>query len=292
MEDLGQTRAAKPSERPQPSKEACFVVMAGPRLGVQIACPPGKSIVIGRDPGCEFPIDDDKASRRHARIDRIAGLVAVTDLKSTNGTWVNDARVTDTQSINDGDLVKIGSTVLKFLASGSLEAAYHQQIYDLVTLDPLTGAHNKRHFHDVLERALSRADAELSLIVFDIDHFKRINDTRGHPAGDAVLQRLGQTVRALVPQGGMFARVGGEEFAVMLNGADASQAFGFAEYLRATVQGTQFDFQGAPIPVTISVGVAERAGGGALSGQELFQRADVQLYRAKQGGRNRVCREE
>ncbi|MCA9645397.1 MAG: GGDEF domain-containing protein, partial [Myxococcales bacterium] len=169
---------------------------------------------------------------------------------------------------------------------------YHKEIYDLMTIDGLTGVSNKRHYNDTLASELSRPGAQaepVSVIVFDVDHFKRINDTLGHAAGDAVLRRLAATARGAVPQQHLVGRVGGEEFAVMLLNCDQAPALAIAEQLRAAVQAQLFQFQNQVIPVTISVGVATRAIGQQEAPLELFKRADEALYRAKQSGRNRVC---
>ncbi len=289
--DLAATRVVRSEDSPRPDRAgpACLVVIVGPKIGTQIHLE--QPVVIGRDPACSVHFDSDMISRRHARVESVAGIYQVQDLGSTNGTYVNDRRVT-TQRLQDGDRVGVGKILMKFLDSNNIEAQYHKEIYDLMTIDGLTGISNKRHYNDTLSSELSRPGAHsepVSVIVFDVDHFKRINDTLGHAAGDAVLRQLAATARAAVPSQHLVGRVGGEEFAVMLLNVDQGPAAGVAEQLRAAVQGQHFEFQSQLIPVTISVGVATRSIGQQEAPLELFKRADEALYRAKQSGRNRVC---
>lgn len=289
--DLAATRVVRSSESPRPNRAgpACLVVIVGPKIGTQIHLE--QPIVLGRDPTCSVHLDSDMISRRHARVESVAGIYQVQDLGSTNGTYVNDRRIT-THRLQDGDRLGVGKVLMKFLDSNNIEAQYHKEIYDLMTIDGLTGVSNKRHYNDTLASELSRPGATsepASVIVFDVDHFKRINDTLGHAAGDAVLRQLAATARAAVPAQHLVGRVGGEEFAVMLLNVEHGPALGVAEQLRGAVQAQHFEFQHQQIPVTISVGVATRGIGQSEPPLDLFKRADEALYRAKQSGRNRVC---
>ncbi len=293
-EDLVATRVATRSEHPESVKGSggipCLVVIGGDKIGQQVPLTAAHTN-IGRDPGCEFPLDGDMISRRHARIEAFNGNYVVVDLQSTNGTYLNDVRTTRGQ-LADGDRITIGKALLKFLDSGNVEAQYHREIYHLMTYDGLTGIANKRHFEETLRAQVGRATAgavPVSMLLFDIDHFKSVNDTYGHAAGDAVLRQVAETAKAVVPDSLLLARVGGEEFAVLANGYAMPQLLPVAEAIRAAVQGHTFRFEDQTIPVTTSVGVAERPAGVPESGTDLYKRADEQLYRAKQGGRNRVC---
>lgn len=260
----------------------------GPELGRRIPLQRHAAMEIGRHPSNAFPLDQESVSRRHARIVWSERHWHAIDLGSTNGTYVNDEVVTD-RILRDGDQIKVGRTIFKFLEGGSVETSYHEEIYRLMTFDGLTGAHNKRYFHETLEREVSRSKRyarDMSLILFDIDHFKKVNDTYGHIAGDAVLRQLAGLVRANIRREDIFARVGGEEFAVIVPETAADEARGVAEKIRRLVEATEMMFDTIAIPVTVSLGVAGLAPD--ESSEALYAKTDGFLYRAKQSGRNRV----
>jgi diguanylate cyclase (GGDEF)-like protein len=268
---------------------AQLVVIFGADLGKRIEI--GKqAIEIGRAPTCEIPIDHESVSRRHARVLRKGDAYWVEDLGSTNGTFVNDERVA-ALDLAQGDQLKIGRTIFKFLTGSNVEASYHEEIYRLMTFDGLTGIHNKRYFHEALDRECSRArryGRQFSLIMFDVDHFKQKNDTFGHVAGDRILRELAGVVKGRLRSEDVVARVGGEEFAVLTPEVGMLGAKEAAEKVRRTVESTQFRFEGRAIPTTVSIGVA------TWMGQEdrpdaIYGRADAALYAAKKGGRNRVA---
>src|SRR5262249_43190695 len=146
------------------------------------------------------------------------GGVTVADLGSTNGTFLNDALVARAP-LKDGDYLRVGNCIYRFLAGGNVEADYHEEIYRLTITDGLTQTHNKRYLLEFLDRELARSQRHtrpLSLVLFDIDRFKAINDELGHLAGDHVLRELAACVKAAVRREELFARYGGEEFAVVL----------------------------------------------------------------------------
>jgi two-component system cell cycle response regulator len=192
--------------------------------------------------------------------------------------------------LTDGDQIKIGRTILKFMTGSNIEASYHEEIYRMMTFDGLTQIYNKRYFHETLEREISRSrryGRELGLLLFDIDHFKQKNDTFGHLAGDTILKDLAMVVRAKLRREDVFARVGGEEFAVLTPEVGMRGIREVAEKIRAVVEASVFRFEKHLIPTTISVGASVWLGG-EDTGDQLYQRADTGLYAAKQGGRNRV----
>ncbi|HJL16583.1 MAG TPA: GGDEF domain-containing protein [Sandaracinaceae bacterium LLY-WYZ-13_1] len=270
------------------SREGCLVIIYGDDLGRRV--PLGSEpTVVGRSSKCDVQLDQESVSRNHARIVRQRQHYVIRDLGSTNGTYVNDDLV-DEVVLRDGDQVKIGRTIFKFIVSGNMEAQYHEEIYRLMTVDGLTELHNKRYFNEAIERESSRArryERTFSLVLFDIDHFKRINDTYGHLAGDSVLRQLGALVRNRVRRDDVPARTGGEEFSVIVPEVGHTGALNLAEKLRAAVEGAVFRFEGTQIPVTISVGVAEWTDD-IQDPQDLVKRADERLYEAKRGGRNQV----
>ena len=270
------------------SREACLVIIYGEDLGRRIPLGP-EPCVIGRSSKCDVQVDQESVSRNHARISRHPNGYTIRDLGSTNGTYVNDELV-DEVMLRDGDQLKIGRTIFKFIVGGNMEAQYHEEIYRLMTVDGLTDLHNKRFFNEAIEKEISRArryERTFSLVLFDIDHFKKINDTYGHLAGDAVLRQLGALVKGRVRRDDVPARTGGEEFAVILPEVGAQGAALLADKLRKSVEESTFRFEGTVIPVTVSLGVAEWAAG-IEDPAELVKRADERLYDAKRNGRNQV----
>ena len=277
------TAAAPPS-----TAAACLLVIYGGDLGKRVVLD-GTAIEIGRSVKCDVTIDQESVSRRHARIAFEAGRYRITDLGSTNGSYVNDELSGD-RALKDGDQIKIGRTILKFMTGDNIETAYHEEIYRLMTFDGLTQIHNKRHFHDTLDREVSRSaryERPMSLVVFDIDHFKRVNDTHGHLAGDALLRQLAALMRARMRREDLFARVGGEEFAVLLPEIDLAGAAQFADKIRKVAEAATFHFEDVSIGITLSLGCAELRVA-YKTGEDLYRAADSALYQAKQTGRNKV----
>ncbi len=247
-------------------------------------------VVIGRSSRCEVQIDQESVSRNHCRVNLQGSRYVICDMGSTNGTYVNDDLV-DEIDLRDGDQVKVGRTILKFIVGGNIEGQYHEEIYRLMTVDGLTQVHNKRYFEEMLEREVSRSiryDRVFSLIVFDIDHFKKVNDTYGHLAGDSVLRQLGLLIRAHVRRDDIVARTGGEEFGIITPEIRRDGAAELAKKLNRLVAETNFEFEGASFKVTVSLGVAEWDT--SFKGPEdLLKFADEKLYEAKRTGRDRVC---
>ena len=244
---------------------------------------------VGRLEDLDIPLEGEGLSRKHARIFRDESGWKVEDLQSTNGTHVNDEKVS-TQALSDGDLLRFGVAICKFLSGDNIEAAYHEEIYRLSIMDGLTAVHNKRYFLEFLERELAsstRHNTPLSLIMVDIDHFKKINDTHGHLAGDAALKQLCQRLKPRIRDTDLLARYGGEEFAVVLPATAKQGALEFAEVLRALVESAPFTYESTVIPATISLGVAEIDVTNPGKSDELIKRADANLYEAKRSGRNR-----
>jgi diguanylate cyclase (GGDEF)-like protein len=271
------------------AKEACLVVIYGMELGKKFNLE-SSSIIIGRSSKCDVQIDQESVSRNHCKLINTGKSVIVRDLGSTNGTYVNDEPV-DEHVLRDGDLIKIGRTIFKFLTGGNIENAYHEEIYRLTTVDGLTQIYNKRYFMEVLEREISRSHRygrELSLIMFDIDHFKNINDSFGHLAGDYVLKHLASVIKGRIRREDIMARYGGEEFTIILPEIDTYNARQFAEKVRRLVEKTVFKFEDTQIPVTISIGVAT-SNADINAPEQLIKASDENMYEAKRRGRNCVC---
>ncbi len=271
--------------------DACLVHIypRGPGMGARHKLA-DKPLVIGRGPDCEIRIEDHSVSRRHACIHRGPRGFLAEDLESTNGTFVNDAPV-ETGSLKDGDYLRTGNCIFRFLAGGNLESAYHEEIYRLTIIDALTGVHNKRYLLEFLERELSRSaryKRPVALVLFDLDHFKRVNDEHGHLAGDCVLRELAAVARTVIRTEELLARYGGEEFAVVLPEATVEGAAHQAERMRALVEGHAFPIEGAELRLTISLGVVGTDGERDWSAQDLIHLADRKLYQSKKAGRTRV----
>jgi diguanylate cyclase (GGDEF)-like protein len=274
--------------------EACLVLIypGGPDMGRRWELGTDE-IVLGRGSDCDIHIDRDSVSRRHARVFRVEEQWFVEDLGSTNGSYINDVPI-QRGPLRDSDYVKIGSAIFKFLAGSSIETSYHEEIYRMTIIDGLTGAHNKRYFIEFLEREIARCqryERPLSLLMFDIDHFKGINDTHGHLTGDYVLKELARRLLGRIRKEELLARYGGEEFAVVLPETSHDGAMQFAEQIRRLIASEPFEYEGDSFPVTISVGVATLAGsypGQPADPLEFIRGADTNLYAAKRGGRNQV----
>lgn len=248
--------------------------------------------VMGRAPDTQLQVEDDGISRKHCKISTAPnGHFQLVDLGSTNGTFLNGIKV-NVATLQDGDKIQIGAnTVVKFSIQDQLEEQYQRSIYESATRDGLTRIFNKKYFLDTLRKEFAyclRHRVALSLVMFDIDHFKKINDTYGHPAGDYVLQKVAAKVAETVRQEDLFARYGGEEFALMLRESAADKSIRCAERCRRAVDGSEFVFNGTPIRVSISLGVATVLDSDFAQPEDLIAAADKYLYRAKKGGRNRV----
>lgn len=250
-------------------------------------------ITIGRSVESQVYIDDKSLSRSHAKFAVNGSEVSIIDLGSTNKTVVNGQTIPPLASclLRNNDQIKTGNVIFKFLEKGSLEAMSNAAMYEKAQKDALTGAHSKGALIEKGPEAVKRSEVlnePLSLVTFDIDHFKKINDTYGHPGGDHVLKELCRIVISkLIRANDFFARYGGEEFVLLLSGSNAKVAHEVGERIRHTIETSEFVFEGKKIPVTISVGVATRT---AVESEwtQLYERADKALYQSKQGGRNRT----
>jgi two-component system, cell cycle response regulator len=292
MEDETRILVATPKASPAgAARSACLVHIypSGSALGQRYTLG-DTPLVLGRDDNCDIRINDDSVSRRHACIQPMPQGYGVLDLQSTNGTFVNDTRVT-LHPLKDGDYLRIGTGIYRFLAGGNVEADYHEEIYRLTIVDGLTEVHNKRYFLEFLSRQLScstRYRRPLALAMIDIDHFKSINDELGHLCGDYTLREMAGRVRKVVRKEDLFARYGGEEFALVMPETVRGDGMQVAEQLRKLVERHPFQYAGNQYKVTISLGVTATTGEDWLAPSEMIRMADEKLYQAKRQGRNRV----
>jgi diguanylate cyclase (GGDEF)-like protein len=268
---------------------AYLIVLAGADVGKMFKLTEGENVV-GRSHRADVRLDDDSISRMHVKLILSGTVVTIEDLGSSNGTLVNGERV-HIEQLRDGDKIRLGeTTILKFTFHDKLDESFQQKMYNAALRDPLTKAYNKKYFVDqlVIELAYAkRHNTPLSLVIFDLDHFKRINDTYGHVAGDMVLIQMSDMVQGMLRQEDVFARYGGEEFVIVLRGIALGDAGVLAERVRRAIEEKPFMAGQTRLPVTVSAGVAAHAEDIADS-IALVEAADTALYAAKQGGRNKV----
>ena len=282
-------------ELPQASGPACLVLIYGLRDIGRRWMLETPTLLIGRDPACDVQADLPNVSRKHCELRRApAGGHVLVDLGSTNGTYVDKTEVRGAKELVGGELVSVGSAIFKYLSGTTLEAQFHDTIYRLAIIDGLTQVYNKRYLLEFVDRELARAQRygrELSLMMIDVDHFKKINDTFGHIAGDHVLREVAGAVATMVRREECFARYGGEEFALVQPEAAPDKVRVFAEKIRAAIAERKVQFEGREIVVTASIGVA-RIGSGTPDVPSFLAAADQKLYEAKRSGRNKLVTQD
>jgi two-component system cell cycle response regulator len=254
-----------------------------------------RAVFIGRDESCELSIDDPSVSRRHARIyqEQRAGegpAIILQDLGSTNGSYVND-HPTDRARLQSGDVIFVGDVELRFEMLDPIDLAYLDDLDRAVEeseKDPLTGLLHRGAMQTQLPRLLERCAENswpVSAVLLDLDHFKKVNDTRGHKAGDKVLRVVGALVRDAVRREDLAIRYGGEEILIVLAGTRRLHALLMADRMREAIASTRFPTM-LDLFVTGSFGIAERRPGESI--ETWLDRADQALYKAKADGRNRA----
>jgi diguanylate cyclase (GGDEF)-like protein len=267
-------------------RAAYVVVVHGEGLGTRAMI--GEApMVIGRGPDVQLRIDHGSVSRRHCELWRDGDVYRVRDLGSTNRTLVNERAISEAR-LQDGDLIVVGKSMLKFISRASVEARFQDALYELATHDALTGLANRRHFLAFADAEVARArqlGGPLALAILDLDRFKEINDRHGHARGDDVLRHFAVLLRNAAGETGLAARLGGEEFAWLLPGAAERDALARCDALRVQVRDLLRTEPG--VAVTVSIGVALL---GARHGDRttLMAAADAALYAAKSGGRDQV----
>lgn len=267
--------------------EACLIVIYGEELGRKYNLSQSE-MLIGRSARCDVQIDQEAISRQHAKLEPNFGNIVLSDLGSTNGTYVNNDLI-DQVPLNDGDLIKIGRTIFKYLSGNNIESQYHEEIHRLTTIDGLTQVYNKRYFMEQLEREISRArryKRPFSLALFEVDAIEEVNRGYGHLAGDAVLAQLAKVANQDSRRHDVLARLGGERFGVVLPEVDLRGSRIYAERLRKVINGAQFTFEDVSIKVTASLGVASLDED--LDSQGLLNLATENLSLAQHRGGNCV----
>jgi two-component system cell cycle response regulator len=271
---------------------ACLVIIHGESLGKQFLLT-YPDILIGRQIHCGIYVNQETVSRSHARVMREeGGTFTITDLGSKNGTRVNDRELTSGEPfpLRDGDFVRVGNVILKFIAEGSFENVFHAEMKNLASLDDLTKVHNKKSIMGSLEEGFKVAKImgdPFSIIIFDIDDFKSINDKFGHAAGDYVLSEIPKALEGVTREHDHVGRFGGDEFLIVLRNTPPSDAWSVAESIKSKVEQRLFRHEGERFRVTVSLGVAS-ADSSTPSAESLFEAADKASYNAKRDGGNRV----
>ena len=272
-------------------KRPCVTVLTGAASGQLFNLPCGNTVV-GRAANAEIRIVDDGVSRHHARLRLETDQLWLDDLESRNGTFVNGIKIDKPTVLADGDKIQVGrTTVLRFAYHDDLDESFHENLMSSALRDPLTRLFNKRYFLDRLDSELKfarRHQVSLSLLILDLDHFKRVNDTHGHLAGDAVLVNLSDVLLRAVRDEDVVARFGGEEIAIILRAIPLEPALLLADRLRRLIESTVTVHGDLELRATASIGAAEFPTSKVEAIEALIECADRQLYRAKDAGRNRV----
>jgi len=282
------------------TKRPVLVVLQGPSIGETVKLEKERTI-IGRGSQADLVLRDEVASRQHAHITRLcleADCVEyyLNDLESTNGTFLNGAKVSSQQLLQDGDKIKIGSHLIKYALLDEFEAEFQEKLHQMTQRDELTGLRSRRSLFAELDKKINEAaklaePPRINVLMMDIDFFKRVNDGRGHIIGSHTIRDVGHIVRDVVGSADSAARYGGEEYMAYVVGT-REQGFEIAEGIRKAVEAHEFPASTSDLNETmhicISLGVATFPddGKGAL---EIVQKADQALFRAKLSGRNRTC---
>jgi two-component system cell cycle response regulator len=271
-------------------KRAFVVVLSGDRMGEMFPLKNDRT-TIGRGLQTDVRINDEGISRTHAVVEMEDGDYLLSDAGSTNGTYANGNKV-NRYKLQEGDKIQIGaSSVLKFTYHDDLDEDFQRNLYESALRDRLTGIFNRGYFSNRLESDVAfalRHGKPLSLVIFDVDDFKQLNDENGHPVGDQVLSTLAHRVLGTTRSEDIFARYGGEEFALICRDVDAIRASRAAYRIKETVGGKPFEVGGKSLVVTVSVGVADLGMLVEPKAEALIEAADGALYLAKRSGKNRV----
>jgi two-component system, cell cycle response regulator len=287
------TVVSRPVPTPAALPKSVFVlVLSGNSFGELYKLPAGNKVVrVGRGDEADISLDDDGVSRLHCSLTASADSALLKDLGSSNGTFVNGVRVSE-QKLRDGDRVQVGGgTIFQVRYADDLEATYQRRLTEIALRDPLTGLYNRRHFHERLEAEFAgarRYGHPLSLLLVDVDSLVDVNTRSGRPAGDEVLKHIALLLQESVRSPDVVARVGGDEFAVLLRETDLAGAQNLAERLRGAVERLRSGADAVSVTVAVAVDVptADRESGPAP--RELLVSAERALDRLKQLGTNRV----
>ena len=271
---------------------ALLTVLTGLNAG-QVFTLDTDETTIGRGREAQVRVEDVGISRAHSRVVRtMDGKFVVDDLGSTNGTFVGGRKI-ERAELHTGDRIQIGpNVVLRFSILDEAEEQLAHQLYEASTKDGLTKVYNRKYFVERMAAEVAyshRHKSPLSVILFDLDHFKKVNDTHGHMAGDVVLRLVAAQVQKTIRTEDVLSRYGGEEFVILVRGIPHPSAAHFAERVRKAVERLSIPWEEIQVKATISIGISSLTElPETAAGDELLHLADERLYRAKSGGRNRV----
>jgi two-component system cell cycle response regulator len=278
------------SDQEAASRPAALLVVGGDLNGTLFDLIEEETI-IGRNADCTIILEFQGISRHHMMLTLKDNIASVKDMGSKNGTYVNNNKTEGSKPIKRGDIIKLGSIALKYIPPGDPERLTYDKLNMEANTDRHTGCFNKTYFNNALALQVKKSKVTgdpLSLIIFDLDHFKKLNDNYGHDAGDFVLKEMAQVIRSNgVRENDVFARYGGEEFVILLPKTNLKHSFEIAERLRKLIEQHKFIYENKKLPVTASIGVADYRQG-VTNGTDLFKRADSAVYKSKEGGRNQV----
>jgi diguanylate cyclase (GGDEF)-like protein len=290
-DEITQQIAVPEELRPKRNKLTLQIVK-GPRVG-EIMIIDSQQALLGRGADADIRIPDPSLSRLHARFEREGDALWIMDLESRNGTSVDGARISERRKLENGEHVTVGNVILRFAIQDARVLKVSRDLYEAAVRDRLTGMHNRGYFDDRLVTEFAfvrRHSSQLSLLLIDLDNFKRVNDTYGHPIGDAILKAAAGKITESLRAEDVAARYGGEEFAVLARGTAADGARVLGQRLRTRISLAQVLTLQGVVQVTASIGVAVMNGAesGYASPAELIAAADEALYAAKRNGRDQV----
>ncbi len=271
-------------------KRLYLLVLSGERERERLAIT-GSTVTLGRGKYNDIIFQDDQISRLHCSLYIKGDNVTIEDHNSTNGTIVEHQKIKGQQLLKLDDLVKIGSVLFKVTAKDVMDLEYEDTLLRAATLDNLTNIPNRRWLVKMYEEVKSSelAVSGFSIVMFDIDKFKLVNDTHGHAAGDYVLKQIAGFLSSMKRTKDLLARYGGEEFLLILrNEGSFKNNEKICERIRKEVESFVFEFDNKTIPVTLSGGVFHIKAGTIGSLEDYIAKADKALYTAKDKGRNRI----
>lgn len=290
-DDVTQEVVLPPELRPPTRNALTLHVIKGPKAG-QVLTIDGPTAIIGRGEDADLRIPDPSLSRMHARFDRDGDMLNVTDLDSLNGTVIEGTKLHGTRSLRSGELLLLGNVLVRFAIQDAAELQATRDLYEAAVRDRLTGLYNRGYFDERVAAEFAfvkRHKTYLALLIIDLDHFKQINDTYGHPVGDLVLQAAAAKIRGSLRAEDLAARYGGEEFVILARGTDTGGAQVLGQRLRTRLALAEVHTASATIRVTASIGIAVMHTDMAMNDvSELIAAADAALYEAKRNGRNQV----